>query len=456
MRTEPSPRPDFDFGIAATTTAPEDTAASTEAEWPVTRDGMTPIDTSDPWDRFERDPHLDAISPSPEAPSQVAARALPGIAVHLPVNPVTQLERSPGFGELAPNIQQTMRARLIAAPALLLDFQKLAASPSFRSLPQDIQGLAIDQLAKHAPAAVVRGNVPDSFAASRARAIIVDLVTRPAFAGMNIPGEQGKLLRYIGGNNSGISSHARDELAKGLATLTPLELLGGRNAASEYLSRFLQRQSATPLHPMPSDFPGTTPPHPYAMSPATPFMADYGPATIRTVRMDHRNIRIVIPEPPPPGTPSQEALAAQLSRLPAPLRRQTTDVVLDPTGKPGQWGSNGGHGRINIYPDGWAPDRLENVLVHETSHLFSDANNGDYFAHDPRWNAWVDAITSDELFPSTYGKDSFRNSNDATEDYAEAMVVYLSVKGTPREAEMRAMMPARFAILDRQTSAATL
>ena len=38
---------------------------------------------------------------------------------------------------------------------------------------------------------------------------------------------------------------------------------------------------------------------------------------------------------------------------------------------------------------------------------------------------------------------------DATEDFADAYAIYQLVKGTPDEVQMRALMPARFDLLDR-------
>jgi hypothetical protein len=51
-------------------------------------------------------------------------------------------------------------------------------------------------------------------------------------------------------------------------------------------------------------------------------------------------------------------------------------------------------------------------------------------------------MQSDQVAASTYGK-----SNTA-EDFAEAYKLYFQVRGTPAEAELRQIMPERFALLD--------
>jgi hypothetical protein len=86
---------------------------------------------------------------------------------------------------------------------------------------------------------------------------------------------------------------------------------------------------------------------------------------------------------------------------------------------------------------------------------------GDW-ATDDRWNDWQLAIANDGVFPSLYARDAFdyvdpvTRRHNPSEDFAEVLLAYWSVKGTPLETEMRELMPARFAILDNLSLEASL
>jgi hypothetical protein len=61
---------------------------------------------------------------------------------------------------------------------------------------------------------------------------------------------------------------------------------------------------------------------------------------------------------------------------------------------------------------------------------------------NPTWAPWRAAITADNFTPSGYARASVR------EDFAEAWKMFLQYRGTPREGEIRTLMPARCRLLD--------
>jgi Domain of unknown function (DUF4781) len=89
--------------------------------------------------------------------------------------------------------------------------------------------------------------------------------------------------------------------------------------------------------------------------------------------------------------------------------------------------------------------RWQQTLTHELAHTFDFARGGrKKFAaeHDP---AYADAIARDGRAISGYAESA---KHDASEDFAETYSLYVAVRGSPREATMRALYPNRFAYLD--------
>ena len=62
---------------------------------------------------------------------------------------------------------------------------------------------------------------------------------------------------------------------------------------------------------------------------------------------------------------------------------------------------------------------------------------------DAEWAEWEAAMDADGVEPSGYA------TNSRGEDFSETLKLYMLVRGTPAEAQMRDVMPERFAILDR-------
>lgn len=113
----------------------------------------------------------------------------------------------------------------------------------------------------------------------------------------------------------------------------------------------------------------------------------------------------------------------------------------DPNG--GAFMAAGAAGIVNIYPTkGYSHDRAEIAvdLIHETGHTASLAAWGE--VSDARWNPWRDAVKSDGMAVSKYGKDS------TYEDFAESWALYVPVVGTRRENEVRALIPERCKLMD--------
>jgi hypothetical protein len=104
----------------------------------------------------------------------------------------------------------------------------------------------------------------------------------------------------------------------------------------------------------------------------------------------------------------------------------------------------GAAGIISIYPTKEPPsqDALDTVLLHETGHILSNQAWGSDSTVDNGWSAWRTASQNDGIRASRYATQS------PEEDFSETLVIYQRTRGTPQEAEFRAMMPERFRILD--------
>lgn len=93
---------------------------------------------------------------------------------------------------------------------------------------------------------------------------------------------------------------------------------------------------------------------------------------------------------------------------------------------------------------------LDFLVTHEVGHSVQQPATG-LFGLPTQWNL---AVHRDRLFATSYAAGGYPTPGaeivgDATEDFAEAYAIYQLVKGTPDEVQMRALMPARFELLDR-------
>lgn len=102
----------------------------------------------------------------------------------------------------------------------------------------------------------------------------------------------------------------------------------------------------------------------------------------------------------------------------------------------------GADGIVDMYPGTAAADgdKRRKSLEHESGHVASmKAWGGD--ENGPKWAPWRKAMKDDGFAASAYGKTGI------LDDFAEAWAMYMEAKGTPYEAELKTLMPARYAIL---------
>ena len=156
-------------------------------------------------------------------------------------------------------------------------------------------------------------------------------------------------------------------------------------------------------------------------------------------------------------TVAQAAEAA--SRLPFGNRQQLTSIVLNPVHNPKdpEWAEEfeepdfesymtaGVAGQITIYPSRrGTPDQdaMNSAMLHEVGHVWSYRTWGTDVTKGG-WVDWARAMQADGRALSTYAQEAI------TEDVAETVRAYSATEGTERHAEYRALVPNRFAVLDR-------
>lgn len=151
--------------------------------------------------------------------------------------------------------------------------------------------------------------------------------------------------------------------------------------------------------------------------------------------------------------------ADSVAIMPPASRKVTKSISLNPVTNPddpywaGQYNMPGFHsymtagaaGEITVYPG--SVKQTDNVMktsvLHETGHTWSYRQWGKSSA-DAKWQPWKDAMASDRTSVSKYADAS------VDEDVAETVSVYGSTYGSPAYDEYAAMVPARFAILDKE------
>lgn len=295
---------------------------------------------------------------------------------------------------------------------------------------------------------------------SAAHKTLSDLAASPGFAGLKAADQQ-KLLRYVGGTNGDLSGPAR----AGLSQLMGADAFKKADAAKqkEQLQKFLTEQPATPEVVLtPKD----------AFKDKRKAYKLHGPTDVKNhdfrggkadavkyeVEIDGKKIPVFLPKSPKKDeVHSIQEMAKGLAALPASSRALVKQVVVEAKQNPDDayWAQQyndpnfssymtaGADGIINVYPSKpkQSQDYLDGTLIHETGHTLSMKKWGSD-DNDKRWNDWKAAIKSDGIVPSKYGKAS------VGEDFSETLVLYHQSKGTPQEAELRALMPERFKIID--------
>jgi len=103
----------------------------------------------------------------------------------------------------------------------------------------------------------------------------------------------------------------------------------------------------------------------------------------------------------------------------------------------------GADGVVNLYPVNTELFGVTGTIdvIHETGHTASIAAWG-ADTDDDKWKPWRSAMQSDGMAVSQYAKETI------FEDFAESWALYVPVIGTPRETEVRALIPARCKLID--------
>lgn len=357
---------------------------------------------------------------------------------------LTDLATAPGFAQLNRTHQRQFLDALDKRPgdaSHAADLRGLAQSSEFRHLGDGHKTQVIEGMGRHA-------------ADPAARRTIAALAKTPGFAAMG-ENDKSALLRVATSNDSTYGPAARGALATKLAdpaftALSPAD-------QSRELGKFLDEQSYLP--------PATTAPTgtfgaPGKRAPYTISAPTSAPGGVKKyeIEIEGKKYPVTI-HPAPSGkthyTPDDVAKA--LAAVPKKQREAIDQVVLEPAEHPqGGYMAAGSAGTVHVYP-GTAPlageDFMASAMIHETGHIASGRAWGDDTS-GPKWQAWKDAMSKDRLGPSIYGHVNPSTGKSGTisspyaDDYAETLLLYARVKGTPEEAKMRALMPERFRILD--------
>lgn len=186
------------------------------------------------------------------------------------------------------------------------------------------------------------------------------------------------------------------------------------------------------------------------------FTATYGDGT---------SLKVVAPKAPDPAYHQYSATqAAQAARyLPKKMREILKEIRLNPVTNPDDayWAAQynmpdfhsymtaGKEGVVTIYPmpaaKGKQPDEayMRGTMIHESGHAWSYQKWGTDKTKG-KWLEWKRAMDSDRVTVSGYAK------SDIAEDVAETVQVHGSTKGKPKYEEYKKIVPARFAILEKE------
>lgn len=339
----------------------------------------------------------------------------------------------------------------------------LSQNAGFNGLAPGSQRALLDNLDNIAPSS--RTILLDSLNAQTTaggRESIARLASSEGFRGLP-QADRDLLLRYVGGANQELSVPARTQLDQLMGS--PQFRTATQAQQTQQLQTFLRDQPGLLGHV--SEAPTAYGPSSgWRMSPGTtvsniPFQSGTGSATRYDITVDGRTIPVYVsPQTGGNGlnnhTPAEVATA--LSRLPPEVRANINEVRINGAQNPSdqfwaqQYGdpnfrsymtADSANGVVDLYPTSHpqGADYLTGSLVHEVGHFESQTNYG-YNSSGQGWQEWRDAMQADRLAPSAYGK------SNPDEDFAESYALYFQVRGTPQEAEVRALMPERFRLID--------
>jgi hypothetical protein len=176
--------------------------------------------------------------------------------------------------------------------------------------------------------------------------------------------------------------------------------------------------------------------------------------------VEGRTIPIYEPVKPPKASlgvlPTVPELLDDLEHLPRSVLAQIKTIRLNPKRNPwdAYWKkekkqktfqsfmTSGAAGNVEIYPGSPEDAAYRDIsIAHETGHVVSQRAWGDN-NWGKRWAPWRKAMKDDGISVSTYAK------TDAYDDFAESWALWVTTRGTPREPEVRALIPHRVALME--------
>lgn len=340
--------------------------------------------------------------------------------------------------------------------------ERLANNHRFARLPDEIGDLALDR-------AIRLSRVGDEAGAQA----LSDLTTLHGFADLDVA-EQERLLRITGAQDPYIGGPARQRLQQLLDEQGFQDLPSARQA--ERLRELLDEQPPGAFAPDGTYRPRTEFEVGEPEDVRHTFSNGEGDARRYEIEIDGRTIDVFVPEPADASLRSVDEVAASIASLPPEARARVTRVDVEPEPSPydavrqqqtgesfNTYATADVDGTVRVFPpsSGATFDQFTDVLAHETGHLVSFEELGPFrFDPDPApgdspfsyegegWDRWEAAVESDGVNASAYA------TTDIGEDFAETYRLYVSTRGTPWAAELRALMPERFAILDELTGGA--
>ncbi|MCY1041899.1 hypothetical protein OV208_11295 [Corallococcus sp. bb12-1] len=379
---------------------------------------------------------------APGRPSSQAARAA-----------LVELGSNPGLAKLPPETQRKVLEHLPpphAGREVSVDhidrLATLVDGGAFAKLRPELQGRMLD--------AIRPGRLEPEHEQT-----LVDLGSSKGFAALSAP-EQDRLFPYVSGTNP-LSRHVQ----LGLGELLLSKGFEKADAAgqADQLRTFLRDQPAVP--DLTSSLEGSFPTRPFTLTGPTEvqghgFPSGPGDALRYEVEIEGQRIPVFIAKDQDASRGSYHSIdevAQGLSTLPPASRALVKQVDVDGKqnpqdayweqvyGEPGfrSYMTAGAEGIITLYPTAGKvqQEAMNSSLIHETGHTLSHQHWGSD-SQGPRWNDYRAAIANDGFVPSNYAR------NSPSEDFAETLVLYEKVHGTPQEAEVRALMPGRFRLID--------
>lgn len=291
--------------------------------------------------------------------------------------------------------------------------------------------------------------------------LIATMAISPGFSTLGVD-ERMRLLRYVQGTDSILSRHVRLELEKRMLEGSFKSAAAPEQGAA--LKKFLSEEEGTPsgVPTWNADFDSKR--RNYVLSEPVPmpqyaFRSGKADGQKWVVDVGVKKIPIVIAVGgPPPGQFLQTAdqIAKAIAALPAQSLAELSIVEVNTLPSPDDtyfattWNepdfraymTAGENGLVNVFPTKTeqAQHSVDGTFIHEAAHLWSRKVWGP--DGSPGWTDWEARMKSDGFHASLYGR------HNAAEDVAETVTLYHIVKGTPQEASIRALFPARFAYLD--------